>query len=280
MDEIERALGTAGQPTGLVPSSFAEKAMASLMQLHSQLMEEKERRVDLYRRFMDREQTVAELRMYVKLLEDKVAAKAPGGASSAAQDRTARAKTSSAARPSTVPVAKDPSTSASVPGRAVLPKPSPQTTMPSRPAAGAAMAEPAVLGTPKSVPTRTKPPGLNVQVPPTAPGASRAAPPLTAASVEQSRGDRPAMVRAVLDAATAAATHRARTPVARAAPVTPPLPTVAGKGRPVGSARAASSHPASRPQGGDPDATSVLPRAGRNSPETSIKKASEDWRAW
>jgi hypothetical protein len=46
--------------------------MASLMQLHSELMDEKERRVELYRKLMEREQTVAELRMYVKLLEEKL----------------------------------------------------------------------------------------------------------------------------------------------------------------------------------------------------------------
>ncbi|MFZ5471772.1 MAG: hypothetical protein ACOZIN_20275 [Myxococcota bacterium] len=55
----------------IVPAAFAEKAMGSLMQLHSELMEEKERRVDLYRRLMEKEQAIAELRMYVKLLEDK-----------------------------------------------------------------------------------------------------------------------------------------------------------------------------------------------------------------
>jgi hypothetical protein len=56
----------------MVPAGYAEKAMASLMQLHCELMEEKERRVDLYRRLMEREQAVAELRMYVKLLEEKL----------------------------------------------------------------------------------------------------------------------------------------------------------------------------------------------------------------
>jgi hypothetical protein len=60
----------------LVPASFAEKAMASLMQLHTELMDEKERRVDLFRRLMEREQALAELKMYVKLLEEKVAAPA------------------------------------------------------------------------------------------------------------------------------------------------------------------------------------------------------------
>lgn len=56
----------------LVPAGYAEKAMASLMQLHSELMDEKERRVDLYRRLMEREQALAELKMYVKLLEEKM----------------------------------------------------------------------------------------------------------------------------------------------------------------------------------------------------------------
>lgn len=68
----------------LVPSGYAEKAMASLMQLHSELMEEKERRVDLYRRLMEKEQTVAELRMYVKLLEERLQRSAPDPAPSAA----------------------------------------------------------------------------------------------------------------------------------------------------------------------------------------------------
>lgn len=64
----------------LVPAGYAEKAMASLMQLHTELMDEKERRVDLYRRLMEKEQAIAELRMYVKLLEEKVAAQAPAPA--------------------------------------------------------------------------------------------------------------------------------------------------------------------------------------------------------
>lgn len=60
------------QPTALVPAVFAEKAMASLMQLHGELMDEKERRVDLYRRLMEREQSLAELKMYVRMLEEKL----------------------------------------------------------------------------------------------------------------------------------------------------------------------------------------------------------------
>lgn len=63
------------QPTpASVPVEYAEKAMGSLMKLHGELMEEKERRVDLYRRLMEKEQALAELKMYVKLLEEKVAA--------------------------------------------------------------------------------------------------------------------------------------------------------------------------------------------------------------
>lgn len=58
--------------TQAVPVGYAEKAMASLMQLHTELMEEKERRVDLFRRLMDREQALAELKMYVKVLEEKI----------------------------------------------------------------------------------------------------------------------------------------------------------------------------------------------------------------
>jgi len=58
--------------TQMVPGEFAEKAMASLMQMHSELMDEKERRVELYRKLMEREQALAELRMYVKILEEKM----------------------------------------------------------------------------------------------------------------------------------------------------------------------------------------------------------------
>ena len=46
----------ASAPTAqMVPGDFAEKAMASLMSLHSELMDEKERRVELYRKLMERE---------------------------------------------------------------------------------------------------------------------------------------------------------------------------------------------------------------------------------
>lgn len=52
-----------------MPVAYAEKTMHSLLRLHEDLMEEKERRIDLYRRLMDREQELAELRAYVRLLE-------------------------------------------------------------------------------------------------------------------------------------------------------------------------------------------------------------------
>ena len=61
------------ESSAMVPIGYAEKSMASLMQLHSELMDEKERRVDLYRRLMDKEQALAELKMYVQLLEEKIA---------------------------------------------------------------------------------------------------------------------------------------------------------------------------------------------------------------
>jgi len=56
----------------MIPGDFAEKAMASLMSMHTELMDEKERRVELYRKLMEREQTVAELRMYIRVLEEKL----------------------------------------------------------------------------------------------------------------------------------------------------------------------------------------------------------------
>jgi hypothetical protein len=66
--------------TQVVPMGYAEKAMASLMRLHGELMDEKEKRVDLYRRLMEKEQALAELRMYVELLEKKVASARPTAA--------------------------------------------------------------------------------------------------------------------------------------------------------------------------------------------------------
>lgn len=70
MNEREqRIFGLAS--AGMIPSGFAEKAMASLVQLHSELMDEKERRVDLYRRLSEKDQLIAELRMQVRLLEER-----------------------------------------------------------------------------------------------------------------------------------------------------------------------------------------------------------------
>ena len=58
--------------TSPVPVSYAEKTMASLLQLHTELMEEKERRVELYRRLMEKDEALAELRYQVKILEDRL----------------------------------------------------------------------------------------------------------------------------------------------------------------------------------------------------------------
>ncbi len=77
-DRLQRSTENAVQDSFvMVPMGYAEKSMASLMQLHSELMEEKERRVDLYRRLMDKEQALAELKMYVRLLEEKVSQPKP-----------------------------------------------------------------------------------------------------------------------------------------------------------------------------------------------------------
>jgi hypothetical protein len=59
-----------------VPEGYAQKAMASLMQLHTELMGEKERRVELFRQLMEKEQAIAELKMYVKVLEERLEKKA------------------------------------------------------------------------------------------------------------------------------------------------------------------------------------------------------------
>ena len=73
-DDEVRALDrpSAGRES-LVPASYAEKAMSSLLRLHEDLVEEKEKRIDLYRRLMEREQSLAEFRAYVKLLEGELA---------------------------------------------------------------------------------------------------------------------------------------------------------------------------------------------------------------
>lgn len=69
---MNHELSPRGPDAGLVPAGYAEKAMASLMQLHTELVDEKERRVELYRRLMEKEQTVAELKLTVKSLEEQL----------------------------------------------------------------------------------------------------------------------------------------------------------------------------------------------------------------
>lgn len=69
--DVNLAQAAGGQ---LVPVGFAEKAMASLMQLHTELVDEKEKRVALYRTLMEKEQTLAELAMYVRILEERLGA--------------------------------------------------------------------------------------------------------------------------------------------------------------------------------------------------------------
>jgi hypothetical protein len=72
MSPIDQSLTVSAPQPLPVPAAYAEKAMASLMQLHGELMDEKERRVELFRRLMEREQALAELKMYVKILEEKL----------------------------------------------------------------------------------------------------------------------------------------------------------------------------------------------------------------
>ncbi|MDX2015453.1 MAG: hypothetical protein SFW67_35000 [Myxococcaceae bacterium] len=89
MSPVEHHLTLSAPQPLPVPAAYAEKAMASLMQLHGELMDEKERRVELYRRLMEREQALAELKMYVKILEEKVAGAAPVPAAPAPRVATA-----------------------------------------------------------------------------------------------------------------------------------------------------------------------------------------------
>ena len=103
----------------LVPASYAEKAMASLMQLHSELMDEKERRVDLFRRLMEKEQALAELKMYVKVLEEKLAPAQPIAVSAPSMPAPMPAQTSEAPKRPTLRVAPVPPVPPQVaPGRA------------------------------------------------------------------------------------------------------------------------------------------------------------------
>jgi hypothetical protein len=101
-------------PEALVPAGFAEKAMASLMQLHTELVDEKERRVELYRRLMEREQTVADLRMYVKLLEERMARAAGPSPAPPAPSQKAPPRPAQAPAQATAPARAGPETG---PGR-------------------------------------------------------------------------------------------------------------------------------------------------------------------
>ncbi len=60
-----------------VPMYYAERSMGTIMQLHDELMAEKERCVDLHRRLMSREQAYSELEYYARLLEAKLEGRFP-----------------------------------------------------------------------------------------------------------------------------------------------------------------------------------------------------------
>ena len=64
-------------PPPSVPMYYAERSMATIMQLHDELMAEKERCVDLHRRLLTREQAYAELEYYVRILEAKMEGRYP-----------------------------------------------------------------------------------------------------------------------------------------------------------------------------------------------------------
>jgi hypothetical protein len=118
MTELASSAATFGS-TQLVPASYAEKAMASIMQLHTELMDEKERRVDLFRKLMEREQALAELKMYMKVLEEELAR-------TRAQ---AAPPTAGAARPAEPPAAAQPVPARKVEHRApVVPNPASRRT--------------------------------------------------------------------------------------------------------------------------------------------------------
>ncbi len=65
-------LDTYPRADAMVPSGYAEKAMASLLRLHDELMVEKEARFGLMQKLMEREQALAELKSYVRLLESRL----------------------------------------------------------------------------------------------------------------------------------------------------------------------------------------------------------------
>lgn len=126
---MNQELTPSAAPSGLVPASYAEKAMASLLQLHNELMDEKERRVELFRRLMEKEQAVAELNMYVKMLEEKLAdrtvRKAPRPPPPPQRLVTLRPPRSKAAPPA-------PGCAAEVPAAGPVPQPRQAQVMPLR----------------------------------------------------------------------------------------------------------------------------------------------------
>ena len=65
--------GGGAQRAEVVPVSYAERAMNSLMAMHNDLVAEKERSLDLTRRLMEERQAQAELQSYITLLESELA---------------------------------------------------------------------------------------------------------------------------------------------------------------------------------------------------------------
>lgn len=154
------------QPPGaaLVPAGFAEKAMASLMQLHGELMDEKERRVDLYRRLMEKEQLVSELRMYIRSLEEKLG-EAPSDTARAVPAHPVSAATPGHFTTSRAPRSHPQSAEAPAVSGPLSASGAPQRVAPGRP-----------LGVPPQPATAVKPAPLRATaLPPQPPQISRAA---------------------------------------------------------------------------------------------------------
>ncbi len=76
-DRGERPPGALALAPPSVPMHYAERAMGTIMQLHGELMAEKERCIDLQRRLLSRDQTVAELEWYVRILEARLEGRFP-----------------------------------------------------------------------------------------------------------------------------------------------------------------------------------------------------------
>lgn len=135
-DAAPRELEELREP--MVPLAYAEKTMSSLLRLHEDLVEEKERRIDLYRRLMDREQQLAELKAYVRLLEAEkarwaslegrqakeegpaTAARPAAGGDAAEKQRPSEGGPSVTPRPAAGPHAAKPSATEPQRGRSVI----------------------------------------------------------------------------------------------------------------------------------------------------------------